>query len=112
MIQISPIDANDQLLEVELDGETFFLHLGWNSEAAQWSLEVENYNRETIVAGIVMVPNFPLLQQFRYRDLPAGELMVVMMDDTATPARDAFSTGAASLIYLTADEVEAAEVDS
>lgn len=107
MIQIPILDANDQLIEVELDDETYFLHVGWNSEAASWALEIENYNRETIVAGIVMVPNTPLLALYRYRDVPAGELLVTMMDDTVQPGRDAFTAGAAALIYLTAAEVAA-----
>lgn len=107
MIQIPLIDVNDQLVEVELDSETYFLHIGWNSEAAGWFLEIENYNRETIVAGIAMLSNSPMLATYRYRDVPAGELLVTMMDDTVSPGRDAFATGAASLIYLTAAEVAA-----
>lgn len=109
MIEIPLIDANDQLVEVDLDGATYFLHVGWNSEASIWMLKVEDYNRETVVAGIAMVPNSPLLEIYRYRDVPAGELLLTMMDDTRMPGRDAFSSGVAALIYMTAADVAAAQ---
>jgi hypothetical protein len=112
MITVPLIDANDMLIEVELDEETYFLHIGWNTEAATWSMEIENYNKQTIVAGIVLVPNTPLLALYKYLEVPAGELIVVMMDDNTVPGRDSFNDGTASLVYLTAEEVAAAVEDA
>ncbi|HFF6216696.1 phage baseplate plug family protein [Stenotrophomonas maltophilia] len=105
MFKISTIDANDQLLEVELDGETFFIRLSWNSEAEQWAMEVQNYNQETLVAGIVVVPNVLLLARFHYLPLPAGELMALVLGDTAGIPREGFLNGLASLIYVPAAEI-------
>lgn len=105
MFEITTIDANDQLLEVELDGETYFVRLGWNSEAEQWAMEVQNYNQETLVAGIVVVPNVPLLARFHYLALPPGELMALVLGDTAGIPRDGFRKGLASLIYIPAAEI-------
>lgn len=107
MFSIPTIDANDQLLEVELDGETFFVRLSWNSEAAFWVTEIQNYNQETLVAGVIVVPNVPLLARFHYLDVPPGELMALLPGDDSTIPRDGFLTGKASLIYMTEAEVSA-----
>lgn len=105
MFQIETIDANDQLLEVELDGETFFIRLGWNSEAELWVMEIQNYNQETVIAGVVVVPNAPLLTRFHYLALPAGELMALVLGDASGISREGFITGMASLIYIPAAEI-------
>jgi hypothetical protein len=108
MFEIVTIDANDQLLEVTLDGETFFLRLSWNSEAEGWALEIQNYNQETLVTGIGMVPNSPLLHRYRYLGLPPGELLVLMKDRAALVGRKGFLDDTASLIYVTAADLQAA----
>ncbi len=105
MFEILTIDANDQLLEAELDGETYFVRLSWNSEASHWAMEIQNYNQETLVAGIIVVPNVPLLARFHYLAVPEGELMALVLGDTAGITRDGFVTGLASLIYIPAAEI-------
>lgn len=107
MFAIPTIDANDQLLEVELDAETFFIRLSWNSEGEFWAMEVQNYNQETLVAGIVVVPNVLLLARYHYLALPQGELMGLVLGDDAGIARDGFLRGQAELVYVTAAEVAA-----
>ncbi len=107
MISIGTIDANDQLLEVELDGETFFLRLTWNSEASFWVLEVQNYNREAVLSGITVVPNVLLLRRYHYLAVPAGELMALVLSDPAQIGRRSFVDGAARLAYMQAAEVAA-----
>lgn len=107
MFRIPTIDANDQLIEVELDGETYFVRLSWNSEAAFWAMEIQNYNQETLVAGIIVVPNMPLLVRFHYLDVPPGELMALVLGDESAIARDGFITGKADLVYLTSAETAA-----
>lgn len=110
MFGIPTIDANDQLLEVELDGETFFVRLSWNSEGAFWAMEVQNYNQETLVAGIVVVPNVPLLARFHYLALPQGELIALVLGDDPGIARDGFIRGQAELVYVPAGELASAAV--
>jgi len=105
MFEILTIDANDQLLEVDLDGETYFIRLSWNSEAAHWALEIQNYNQETLIAGIVVVSNVPLLARFHYLPVPPGELIAVVLGDTAGIARRGFLDGAAALTYVPVSEV-------
>lgn len=108
MFAIPTIDANDQLLEVELDVETFFIRLSWNSEGSFWAMEIQNYNQETLVAGIVVVPNVPLLARFHYLDVPPGELLALVLGDDAGIARDGFIRGQAELVYVSAAEMATA----
>ena len=105
MLTIPVIDANDSLTEVELEGRTYFLHLSWNSEAELWVLGVENANNEVIIAGIALVPDTPLLAQYRHLDLPPGDMVALAPDRRDTISREALPAGDVALIYATAEEV-------
>ncbi|CAP41324.1 phage baseplate plug family protein [Bordetella petrii] len=105
MITIPVIDANDSLTEVELEGRTYFLRLSWNSEAELWVLGVENANNEVIIAGIAVVPDTPLLAQYRHLALPPGELVALTSDGRNTISRDALPAGDVSLVYATVEDI-------
>ncbi|WP_028353434.1 phage baseplate plug family protein [Bordetella petrii] len=105
MITIPVIDANDSLTEVELEGGTYFLRLSWNSEADLWVLGIENANNEVIIAGIALVPDTPLLAQYRYLPLPPGEIVALAPDRRNTISREALPSGDVTLVYVTAQEV-------
>lgn len=101
MITIPVIDANDSLIEAELDGEVFFIRMSWNSEGEFWVLGLEDYAQNEILAGVRVVPNTPLLAMFRHLALPKGELYAVLMDDTRSDfLRSDFVTEMAGLIYV------------
>lgn len=101
MIRIPVLDANDSLLEIELDGETFFLHFSWNSEGEFWSLGLEDYARNVILAGVRMVPNTPLFSMFRHLSIPAGEIYAVLLDSTREDLlRTDFADDSAELVYV------------
>lgn len=100
MFAIPIIDANDSLSEVLLDGRTFFLQLSWNSEAALWTLAIENAYNELIVAGLALVPDTPLLSRYRHLAVPAGELVIVAVDGRRAIDRAALPAGDAALIYI------------
>lgn len=105
MKTIPVIDANDSLTEVELDGRTFFLRLSWNSEAQMWALGLENAYNELIVAGIGLVPDSPLLAQYRHLDVPDGELVALAPDRRNSISRTALPAGDVALIYVEAEEL-------
>lgn len=105
MIQISVVDQNDSLTEVDLDGETYFVHLAWNSEGGSWTLGVENANKDTIVEGIAVVPDFPLLGRYRVAGMPAGEILAVAPDRRDTISRSDLPSGVVALVYVTQAEV-------
>lgn len=100
MIEISVLDANDSLTEVELDGVTYFLQLSWNSEAELWALSIENAYNEVIVAGIAVVPDTPLLALYRHLAVPAGELVALAPDRREIVSRAALPAGEVALIYI------------
>ena len=105
MIKIPVLDANDSLTEVVLDGETFFLHLSWNSEAELWTLAIENAYNEVIISGIAVVPDTPLLARYRHLLVPAGELVALTPDRRDTISREALPSGDVALIYVEAEEL-------
>lgn len=106
MRSIPAIDANDYVLEIELEGNGYFLHMSWNSEGEFWVLGVQDYARVTIIAGIRVVPNVPLLAMFHHLLLPRGEIYAVLMDDTRQDfLRDDFIDGSAEMVYLEEGEI-------
>lgn len=101
MIALPVLDANDSLLEVELDGEVYFLRMSWNSEGEFWVMALEDYARNTIVAGVRVVADVALLPMFRHLAVPPGELYALLLDDTRSDiARGDFVSGTAALIYV------------
>ncbi|MGV2866789.1 phage baseplate plug family protein [Achromobacter sp. ESBL13] len=105
MIQILVPDANDSLIEMELDGMTVFLRLSWNSEAQQWVLSIENAYNELVVAGIAVVPDTRLLAGYRHLPVPPGELVALAPDRRDTISRSALPSGEVALLYVNAAEV-------
>lgn len=101
MIRIPVLDANDSLLEIELEGDVFFLRMSWNSEGEFWVLALEDYARNVILAGVRVVPNTPLLAMFRHLALPLGEIYAVLLDDTREDLlRTDFADDSAELVYV------------
>lgn len=106
MIVIPVDDLNSQSLESVLDEELFYIILDWNDEGQYWEMGIRNSAYITVVDGICMVPNYPLLKQFKYPDMPRGELQVTRTRNTNGPIpRDGFVNGQFQLIYMTADEL-------
>ncbi|WP_066733534.1 phage baseplate plug protein [Cupriavidus sp. D384] len=105
MLTLPVSDANDSLIEVELDGMTCFLRLSWNSEAELWSLAIENAYNELIVAGVAVVPDTPLLARFRHLSVPPGELVALVPDRRDAVGREALPAGDVALIYVEASEL-------
>lgn len=113
MIQISMYDANDFVESVILDNETYKLKFGWNPYSESWSMDVRNEKGEDLVRGISVVPNFPLLNQYRREaTLPTGEIMAVVVnpEDKANQriGRLDFLNGKFSLIYIPRNELDEA----
>lgn len=105
MIRIPVLDVNDSLSEVQLEDETYFLRMSWNSEGELWVLSLEDYTHNVIVAGMVVVADSPLLAMFRHLGVPRGEIYAVLMDDTRQVLRrEDFATGDAVLVYVEEDE--------
>jgi hypothetical protein len=101
MIRIPVLDANDSLLEIELEGSVFFLRMSWNSEGEFWVLGLEDYARNVILAGVRVVPNSPLLSMFRHLPIPLGEIYAVLLASTREDLlRTDFADDSAELVYV------------
>lgn len=107
MIQIPMRDQNSFVIEAGLEDVTFFLRFDWNSETGIWVMGIVNARNEDIIRGLALVPNTPLLEQFRHLAVPAGEFVVYANDDDLQVGRDTFLAGTAALYYLTEAEVAA-----
>jgi hypothetical protein len=106
MLVLQVADQNSQAIEAVLDETLFFIVLDWNSSNQNWTMGIRNSAYQSIISGISLVPNFPLTYQFRYSDMPAGELVVLYPKYRNGPIpRDGFIAGAYQLCYVTADEM-------
>lgn len=107
MIPIPFIDQNSFVIEAGLEEMTYFLRFDWNSEAQMWTMAIQNARNEALLQGVVLVPNTPLLEQFRHLAVPPGEFIVYAEDDNLRIGRDTLLAESATLYYLTEAEVGA-----
>jgi hypothetical protein len=99
-IAIPVQDLNSQSIEVELDNLVFYLILNWNDSGQYWHMSIRNSTYGHLVDGISLSPNYPLTWQYRYSDMPPGELYVYSEYQRNGPVpRDGFSSGKYQLIY-------------
>jgi hypothetical protein len=103
MIQLGIIDANDMLVEAELDDSVYNIGLSWNQEGQLWTISVRDLNFSLLVSGIAAVPGFPLLYQVRRTELPPGQLWIYSVNNNKLN-RKSFVNGEAGLFYFTAEE--------
>lgn len=101
MREIPTIDANDFIVEIELEGDVYYLHMAWNSEGEFWVLGLQDYTRAVVLAGVLVVPNAPLFSMFHHLAIPTGEIYAVLMDDTREQfLRTDFADGSGHLVYI------------
>jgi hypothetical protein len=95
-------DANSQAIEAVLDEILFYIVLDWNESAQYWTMAIRNASYATLVDGISVSANYPLTWQFRYQDMPPGELWVLSANYRNGPVpRDGFTSGRYQLTYQT-----------
>jgi hypothetical protein len=105
MFTLDIIDANSQAIEAVLDDTLFYIVLNWNESNHNWEMSIRNSAYSTILAGISLVPNYPLTYQFRYTEMPPGELMVISAKYRNGPIpRNGFEQDY-ELVYITQGEL-------
>jgi hypothetical protein len=106
MIVLTISDLNSQAIEAILDDELFYIIIDWNDSGQYWEMGIRNSSYQTLVDGIAMVPNYPLLWQFRYMDMPLGDLQLVRVNnDNGPPTRDDILTIKYQLVYITRNDI-------
>ena len=111
MVIISMADANDFVTSAILDTESYKFHFSWN-DTGFWLMDLRDSEGRDIVRGIKLLPNFPLLNQYRrLAGMVKGEFVigVVNEDDEKSQQipRDGFTSGRFSLIYVSESDKNA-----
>jgi len=99
-------DENSQAIEAVLDDILYYIILDWNETGKYWTMGIRNSAYVTIVDGISVSANYPLTWQFRYQDMPPGELWVLSYAYRSGPVpRDGFTSGRYQLTYQTVQDL-------
>lgn len=108
MITITMQDNNDFIQSVELDGVAYRLKFGWNDGSGSWTMDIRTAKNVDIIRGVSVVPNFPLLSQYRRysKDLPAGELIAVSTQTAESIGREDFLNDRFELMYIPRGEMD------
>jgi hypothetical protein len=61
--------------QIQLTGILYFLTFNWNALNEFWSMEIADSNEVTLIAGIKIVPDYPLLAAYSVNGQPAGEII-------------------------------------
>jgi hypothetical protein len=106
VITLETQDWNSMAIEATLDDILFYIVLDWNDSSQSWTLAIRNSAYRSIVDGIALVPNYPLTYQFRYAEMPPGELWALCSADVNGPIpRDGFTSGVFELCYQSEQEI-------
>ena len=106
MFTVNVADLNSQAIEAVLDDTLFYIILDWNESGQYWIMSIRNSAYRTLIDGSSVSANYPLTYQFRYSDMPAGELIAASANYRSGPIpRDGFSTGRYQLIYYTQQDL-------
>jgi hypothetical protein len=104
MMQLGIIDANDMLIEAELEDSVFNIGLSWNEEGQLWTLSIRDLNLSILASGIAVVPSFPLLRQIRKTYFPPGEIAVYSVNNRPL-GRKSFVNGEAAMFYFSREDL-------
>lgn len=105
MVSISVTDSNDFVETVTLDDKVYKLHFAYNGNSKDWTIDIRDSNNVDIVRSIKIVPNFPLLAQYKRHDLSKGELIAVVNNNKQVITRKDFINNSAILIYIPKEEL-------
>ena len=106
MITFAVADENSQVIEAVLDQIVFYIVLDWNESGQYWTMAIRNAAYETLADGIAVSANYTLTWQFRYQDMPPGEIQVNSAYFRNGPVpRDGFTSGKYALNYYTQQDL-------
>ena len=108
MFVLEVADLNSQAIEATLDDVLFYIVLDWNQSGGYWGMAIRNSAYAIVLDGVAVVPNYPLLYQFRYEDTPAGSLVAASTSGKMTSGyipRDGFASKKFELIYMTEQDL-------
>lgn len=107
LLRIQFPDAPRWVQTVQLEGEVYTLSADYNGRLDSWTMDIATADGNTIVQGLRLVLNWPLLRTVEYDDrLPPGQFAVLDPTGRATadPGRFAFRGGGYVLTYQESTE--------
>ena len=99
---IHPPDLNDSFSRVVLDKVQYLIRFTWNDTAERWSFGLYTMQKEPLVVGLRMVPNFPLNLQIMHENFPFGVFGVY--SDLESVGRKDFVNSKAIFAYVSANQ--------
>lgn len=107
MFVLEIADQNSQAIEATLDDTVYYIIINWNESGQAWEMGVRDSAYNMLIDGIRIVPEYPLLKQFKYAEMPPGEIAI--HDYTLTGSnripRDGFALGRYEMVYYTRDDL-------
>lgn len=98
----------DFVIDAELDNEPYKIRFRWNEKDNCWTFSLKDELNNSIIEGVKIVPNYPLLRRFKREGFPQGEFTAIVLDNKKESiGYEDFYNGSASFLYTTADELEA-----
>jgi len=97
-LEISVPNINDSFSRVILDGVQYQIRFTWNDTAKRWNFGLYTIQREPIVEGVRLIPQFPLNLQIADDRFPNGIFAVYSNSDIV--GRDYFINGKAVFAYI------------
>lgn len=100
-IEIAVPDYNDSFSRVVLSGKQYLIRFSYNDTCDYWTFGLYTMQKEPIVQGIKIVPNFPLNLYCGSDDMPVGVFGVFTELDRV--GRNDFLSGQAVFAYIPAE---------
>lgn len=103
LIAIPMTDAAEFSESMSLDGNEYKLHFYWNTRGAFWSMDIADANGTSLISGIKLIMNFPMLMQHTESGIPQGQFLIVDPNQKTQfnePGRFDFVNGRLQLVYL------------
>lgn len=98
MTFIMPPDLNDSFSRVVLDGKEFLIRFTYNHTCDYWTFGIYDQEQNPMVAGIKIVPNFPLNLYYESSGLPDGIFGVISALERV--GRTAFLDEKAQFVFI------------
>ena len=101
---ISMSDYNDFKTRVTIENTLYYLHFSWNG--TRWFMGIIDSQSNDIISGIAVVPNYPLLLQYKKHIDIEGEIMAIRNDNVQTINRTDFINGKANIVYSSLEDIQ------
>lgn len=94
-------DMNDSFSRIVLQGTSYFIRFTYNHSMDCWNFGLYDMQKEPIIQGIKMIPNYPLTRSYTTANIPNGQFRV--FSNLRRVGRNDFKIGAATFAFVSED---------